>query len=71
MENLPLLRSRTAGFTLIELVVVIVVLGIMAAYVTFDASPSELSLPSQAETMASNIRRKGRHSRDGFRGPSI
>ncbi len=46
----------SAGFTLIELIIVIVVLGIMAAYATFNASPSELSLPSQAQTMASNIR---------------
>ena len=48
--------SPTRGFTLIELVVVIVVLGIMAAYAAFNASPAELSIPSQAQTMASNIR---------------
>lgn len=47
---------RAAGFTLIELVILIVVLGIMAAVITFDASPSELSIPSQAETLASNLR---------------
>lgn len=44
------------GFTLIELIIVIVVLGILAAYASFSVSPSELTLPSQAETMASNIR---------------
>lgn len=46
----------SSGFTLIEFVIVIVVLGVMAAYVTFDASPAELSIPSQAQTLASNIR---------------
>lgn len=44
------------GFTLIELIIVIVVLGILAAYATFNASPAELTLPAQAERMASDIR---------------
>jgi len=49
-------RFDVSGFTLVELVIVIVVIGILAAYAAFSASPSELSIPSQAETMASNIR---------------
>lgn len=45
------------GFTLVELVIVIVLIGIMSVYaITNDTSPSELSLPSQAEKMASDIR---------------
>lgn len=45
------------GFTLVEFIMVIVVLGILAAYAIVDnASPSVLTLPSQAETLASDIR---------------
>lgn len=45
------------GFTLVELVIIIVLIGIMSVYfITNDTSPSELSLPSQAEKMASDIR---------------
>jgi prepilin-type N-terminal cleavage/methylation domain-containing protein len=49
--------SRQAGFNLIEVIMVVVLLGILATYaVQNNGSPAELSLPSQAETMASNIR---------------
>lgn len=56
VKTSPPSPRRISGFTLIELVIVIVVLGILATYATYSASPSELTLPSQAETMASNIR---------------
>lgn len=46
-----------AGFTLIELIMVIVVLGIVSTYAVMrSGTPTEVTLPSQAETMASNIR---------------
>ena len=51
-------RSSTNGFTLVELVVVIVMLGVVSAYaVRSSVSPAEMSLPSQAQTLASDIRR--------------
>lgn len=57
MARRQFLLVLRAGFTLIELVIVIAVLGIMSAYfLANDASNAELSLPSQAQTMASNIR---------------
>ena len=46
-----------AGFTLVELVVVIAVLGIMSTVAIMNSgSPAELSLPSQAEKMANDVR---------------
>ena len=50
-------RNSQTGFTLVELIIVIVVLGIMSAYAVMRyTSPAEVTLPSQAQTMASNIR---------------
>ncbi len=50
----PTLQS---GFTLVELIIVIVLLGIMSAYAMMESvSPAEVTLPSQAEKMASDIR---------------
>ena len=49
--------SQVAGFTLVELVIVIVVLAIISAYAIIKStSPAEVTLPSQAETMASALR---------------
>ncbi len=51
------LRDSKAGFTVVELVIVIVVLGIVSAYAMMKAaSPAELSLPSQAQKLAGDIR---------------
>ena len=50
--------NTTKGFTLVELVVVIAMLGVLSAYATMTrVSPAEMSLPSQAQTLASDIRR--------------
>ena len=53
----PKLSDSQTGFTLVELVIVIVVLGVMSAYATMKrSSPAEITLPSQAQKMASDIR---------------
>ncbi len=50
------MRDSQTGFTLVELVLVIAVLGIMSVYVmTKGMAPAELSLPSQARKLASDI----------------
>lgn len=52
------LLLRTAGFTILELVLVVVVLGILSIVAfTTQTSSVELSLPSQAEKMAADIRK--------------
>jgi len=46
------------GFTLVELIMVIVLLGILAAYAIMSGGPSpgEMTLPSQSKRLASDIR---------------
>ena len=57
LHSEPELSGSQTGFTLVELIIVIVVLGIISAYAVMKSvSPGEVTLPSQAETMASNIR---------------
>lgn len=49
---------RHSGFTVVELIVVIVMLGIMSAYaLMMSVSPAEITLASQAQKVASDIRR--------------
>ena len=46
-----------AGFTLIELVIVIVVISILSTYAIMKSAPAaEITLPSQAQKLASDIR---------------
>lgn len=46
------------GFTLVELVIVIAVLGVVAAvFVMNGPTPAAMTLPSQAQTLASDLRR--------------
>jgi len=53
----PDLRGLQDGFTLIELIIVIVVLGVMSAVVMMrGVSPAAMTVPSQAQTLASDIR---------------
>lgn len=48
---------KEAGFTLLELVIVVVVVGVLSAYAMMkNGSASVFSLLSQAQTMASDIR---------------
>ena len=50
-------KQRQTGFTLIELIIVLLALGIMSAYAVMKNVPAaELTLPSQAQTLASDIR---------------
>ncbi len=49
--------QRGRGFTLVELIIVIVVLGIVSTYAVMKGMPvAEVTLPSQAQKMASDIR---------------
>ncbi len=49
-------KQCEAGFTLIELIIVLVVLGIISVYAVMKSEPSAtLTLPSQARDMASDI----------------
>lgn len=50
-------RKPSAGFTLVELVIVIVALGILAAYAAIGfVTPAEATLRSEAEQFARDIR---------------
>ncbi len=51
------IHTREAGFTLVELVIVIVVVGVISAYAFMKNSSSSMySLKSQAQTMANDVR---------------
>lgn len=51
------MRDSQTGFTLVELIIVIAVLGVLSAYAVMKSvSPAEVTLPSQAQTVASDIR---------------
>lgn len=57
MLNRNYKKVLTSGFTLIELVVVVVILGILSIYPIMKSAPlAELTLPSQAQKLASDIR---------------
>lgn len=46
----------TAGFTLVELIVVMVVVGVLAIVVLLRAQPTENNMPVQADQLARDIR---------------
>lgn len=51
------IHTREAGFTLVELVIVIVVVGVISAYAFMKNSSSSMySLKSQGQTMANDVR---------------
>ena len=50
-------EKRSAGFTLIESVVVVVLLGILAIYATPKFDAGTMTLDAQVRTVASNIQR--------------
>ena len=51
-------RASQRGFTLLELMVMIAILGILSAYAVMKIkSPASLTLLSQADTLASDLRR--------------
>lgn len=58
MSTIRTLPCRNNGFTLMELVIVVVVLGILSiAAFTTQTSSSEMTLPGQAESMAASVRK--------------
>ena len=51
------MRARTAGFTLMEITIVLVIVGIVAALAfTRNSSPAAYTLLSQGEVLAANLR---------------
>jgi MSHA pilin protein MshC len=47
---------KEEGFTIIELVIVIVLIGMISAYITFNWSGSRINLDGQAQQLASDLR---------------